>query len=219
MASADRVWPLISMSRRPHARRAVSRPRWRSPRRLYVVLNREHDPGLRRRSPSDQLSPRGVACRMGEMAGEAAERLHRRRQTYGGPRRDIPRSCCLRCFIQAALSLSSSCDISLSCLWLWAARSAGRDNADADRLATSKTRLCVRSRDSLIGMKRAASGLFGVIGILAVAIMGVVGLNAARGRTRQCGCLDDCWCKSSPGRHVRWLVPAKYHSLPLRRDQ
>jgi hypothetical protein len=81
MASADRVRPLISMSRRPHARRAVSRPRWRSPRRLYVVLNREHDPGLRRRSPSDQLSPRGVTCRMGEMAGEAAERLHRRRHT------------------------------------------------------------------------------------------------------------------------------------------
>ena len=68
-------------------------------------------------------------------------------------------------------------------------------------------------------MKRATtSGPVAVIGVLVVAIMGLVGLNAARGRTRQCGCQDDCWCQTAAGRHVRWLVPAKYHNLPPRQD-
>jgi hypothetical protein len=57
----------------------------------------------------------------------------------------------------------------------------------------------------LLGMKR-------ILMIVAV-LAGLVAVNAAVDHAKDCGCLDDCWCKTSLGRHARWWVPARYHSL------
>ena len=58
----------------------------------------------------------------------------------------------------------------------------------------------------LLGMKR--------ILLMTVAVLtGMVAINAARDHASNCDCLDDCWCKTTLGRHARWWVPARYHSL------
>lgn len=64
-------------------------------------------------------------------------------------------------------------------------------------------------------MKPASPTILGLTGALFVgAVVTVVGLNAARDRTRVCACLDDCWCRTVLGRHLRWWVPARHHKLP-----
>jgi hypothetical protein len=62
--------------------------------------------------------------------------------------------------------------------------------------------------------RRTSAVHFGVVGVPALLIVGVAGVNAARGRNRQCACLNDCWCKTTLGGHLRWLVPASHHKLP-----
>jgi hypothetical protein len=58
----------------------------------------------------------------------------------------------------------------------------------------------------LLGMKR--------ILLMTVAVLtGMVAINAVRDHANLCDCRDDCWCKTSLGRHARWWVPARYHSL------
>jgi hypothetical protein len=58
----------------------------------------------------------------------------------------------------------------------------------------------------LLSMKR--------ILLMTVAVLaGMVAINAARDHANNCDCLDDCWCKTTLGRHARWWVPARYHSL------
>ena len=33
------------------------------------------------------------------------------------------------------------------------------------------------------------------------------GVNAAIDSVRECQCEPSCWCKTSWGRHFRWLIP------------
>jgi hypothetical protein len=36
-------------------------------------------------------------------------------------------------------------------------------------------------------------------------------------RGRECGCLPDCWCKSTTwGRALRWYLPKRHHSAVSR---
>jgi hypothetical protein len=58
----------------------------------------------------------------------------------------------------------------------------------------------------LLGMKR-------ILLITVAVLTGMVAINAALDHANNCDCLDDCWCKTSLGRHARWWVPARYQSL------
>ncbi len=64
-------------------------------------------------------------------------------------------------------------------------------------------------------MKRAMVGVVAAFGgTVMVLLAGVVGINAIRERRRTCACLDDCWCKTPAGRHLRWWIRGRYHKLP-----
>lgn len=64
------------------------------------------------------------------------------------------------------------------------------------------------------GMRRLVLGVLAGLGALTAATLaGVVGVNALREQRRTCWCEEDCWCKTSVGRHLRWWVPARHHKL------
>jgi hypothetical protein len=47
-------------------------------------------------------------------------------------------------------------------------------------------------------------------------LVGVVVSNALVDGMVTCQRADDCWCKTRLGRHLRWWVPSRTHSLRSR---
>jgi hypothetical protein len=63
------------------------------------------------------------------------------------------------------------------------------------------------------GSRTRGAVLAGLGALTAATLAGVVGVNALREQRRTCWCEEDCWCKTSVGRHLRWWVPARHHKL------
>jgi hypothetical protein len=49
--------------------------------------------------------------------------------------------------------------------------------------------------------------------LAAFVVLGFVVSNALVDTVMNCQCRDDCWCKTSIGRHLRWWTPGRWHRL------